>query len=126
VHFLGLRDDIPELMNSADVLVHPARKEGFGLVLAEALAAGLPIVATDVGGIPEVLACTDALMVPPDDPLALREALLDVLDRTPEEALACRRKARQRAQFFRPERRIKDMKKLFHKLSVPKAEDGCE
>jgi len=123
VHFLGFRDDIPKIMNSADALVHPARKEGFGLVLAEALAAGLPIVATNVDGIPEVLADTDSVLVPPDDPIALRNALLEVLYRTPQEAARCRNRARQRAEFFRPERRIKNMLALFHDLSDPKAKE---
>ncbi len=118
VHFLGLRDDVPEIMASADVLVHPTRKEGFGLVLAEALAAGLPIVATDVGGIPEVLAGTTSIMVPPDDPLAVRHAVQEVLNRTPQEAARCRAIDRQRAEFFRPERRIADMMGLFHELST--------
>jgi len=119
VHFLGGRDDIPQLMAFADVLVHPARKEGFGLVLAEALAAGLPIIATNIDGIPEVLADTDSVLVPPDDPTAVRQALLKVLNRTPQETAYCRRMAQQRAEFFRPERRVADMLALFHDLSAP-------
>jgi len=121
VHFLGIRDDIPAIMNFVDILVHPARDEGFGLVLAEALAAGLPIVATDVGGIPEVLLNTDSFLVPPDDPVALRNAFLDILHRPPEEAALCRRKAQQRAESFRPERRIADMMALFQDLCELKA-----
>lgn len=116
IHFLGIRNDIPKIMAFMDVLVHPVRDEGFGLVLAEALAAGLPIVATNVGGIPEVLTNTDSILVPPDNPLAVREALLNILHRTPEESMYCRRRARQRAELFRPERRIKDMLALFQDL----------
>src|SRR5207248_739236 len=55
VSLLGKRDDVPELMEKAHVLVHPARWEGFGLVLLEAMSAGLPIVASRVGAIPEVV-----------------------------------------------------------------------
>jgi len=123
VHFLGFRDDIPKIMASADVLVHPARKEGFGLVLAEALAAGLPIVATDVGGIPEVLASTASILVPPEDPVAVRNAVREVLHRTSREAARCRIIDRQRAEFFRPERRIADMLALFHDLSDTKTKE---
>lgn len=117
IHFLGIRNDIPKIMTFMDVLVHPVRDEGFGLVLAEALAAGLPIVATNVGGIPEVLSNTDSILVPPDNPLAVREALLDILHRTPEESKRCCSRARQRAELFRPERRIKDMLALFQDLA---------
>jgi glycosyltransferase involved in cell wall biosynthesis len=63
-------------MRDADVLVHPARWEGFGLVLLEAMRAGLPIVATRVGAIPEVVRDgVTGLLVPPDDPAALAQAI---------------------------------------------------
>ena len=105
VRFLGRRNDVPRLMASADVLVHPARIEGFGLVLAEAMAAGLPVVASSVHGIPEVLAGTDSIMVPPDDAEALREAVVNVLHRSPEESLISIDKGRKRAQAFRNNKR---------------------
>lgn len=50
VHLLGARDDVARLMHGADLLVHPARREAAGLVLLEALAAGLPVLTTDVCG----------------------------------------------------------------------------
>lgn len=50
VQFLGGRDDIPDLLQAADLLVHPARSEAAGMVLLEALVAGLPVVVTDVCG----------------------------------------------------------------------------
>jgi UDP-glucose:(heptosyl)LPS alpha-1,3-glucosyltransferase len=50
VRFLGGRDDVPELLLAADVLIHPARQEAAGVVLLEALVAGLPVVTTDVCG----------------------------------------------------------------------------
>jgi UDP-glucose:(heptosyl)LPS alpha-1,3-glucosyltransferase len=50
ISFLGGRDDIPELLLAADALVHPARQEAAGVVLLEALVAGLPVVVTDVCG----------------------------------------------------------------------------
>ncbi len=55
VIFTGKRDDLPELLAISDVMFHLSEKEAFGLVLLEALACGLPSVATDVGGIPEVI-----------------------------------------------------------------------
>jgi glycosyltransferase involved in cell wall biosynthesis len=65
---------------AADVLVVPSRAETYGMVIAEALARGLPVVATEVGGVPEALGCglngtRPGLLVPPADPVALRDAL---------------------------------------------------
>lgn len=105
VHFLGLRTDMAALMASADWLIHVPRKEAFGLVLVEALAIGLPIIASAVGGIPEVVAGTDTILVPPEDPLALRNAFLDCLGWCDERQAECIRKGRERAMDFHPDRR---------------------
>lgn len=72
MHWLGRRDDIPALLRAADLLIHPARQEPFGRVLLEAAAAGLPIVATNVGGTSELLTDGEtARLVCADDPQAL-------------------------------------------------------
>jgi len=113
VKFLSFRNDIPRLMASADVLVHATRNEGFGLVLAEAMAAGLPVVASNVEGIPEVLAGTNSLMVPQDDPVALRDAVLKTLNRTSDEVASAIEKGRHRVQFFRTDVRTDAMINLF-------------
>ena len=69
VHFLGTRTDIPYLMKACDLLALPSRQDPFPRVLLEAMAARLPVVATHVGGIPELLVHEDsALLVPPDRP----------------------------------------------------------
>jgi len=113
VRFLGHRKDVPRLLAASDLLVHPTRTEAFGRVLAEAISAGLPVVASNVDGIPEVLAGTDSLMVPPDDPNALREAVLKTLNRTPEEATRAVEKGRKRAEAFRIDKRTDAMIRLF-------------
>jgi glycosyltransferase involved in cell wall biosynthesis len=55
VHFLGMREDISSLIKTMDIMFHPSRWEGFGIVLAEAMYCGIPVVASDRGGIPEVV-----------------------------------------------------------------------
>jgi glycosyltransferase involved in cell wall biosynthesis len=82
VQLLGRREDVSELMREADVFVHTARWEGFGLVLLEAMRAALPIVATRVGAIPEVVDDgVTGTLVPPDDPRALAAALVELAQR---------------------------------------------
>jgi glycosyltransferase involved in cell wall biosynthesis len=113
VRFLGRRDDVHDIMRAADVLVHATTTEAFGLVLAEALALGLPVVSTNVGGIPEVLAGTESVMVPPNDTVALREAVTRVLRRSPEEVAQARERGQRRADAFSQLARTKDMISLF-------------
>jgi glycosyltransferase involved in cell wall biosynthesis len=82
VRFLGERRDVAELLAVACVFVLPSQWEGQPLILQEALRAGVPIVATAVGGIPW-LAGEAALLVPAGEPAALSRAVLQVLDDEP-------------------------------------------
>ncbi len=80
VQFLGFRDDVTGLLAAADVLALPSRWEGQPLILSEALRAGRPVVATDVGGVRDLAGDGAALLVPPGDPAAFAAAVLSVLD----------------------------------------------
>jgi glycosyltransferase involved in cell wall biosynthesis len=81
VKFAGFREDLRHYLGHADALVHPAHQEGLGVCLLEAQAAGVPIVATRAGGIPEaVIAGESALLVAPHAPAALAAALVGLLD----------------------------------------------
>lgn len=81
VIFAGVRRDIPDLMAACDVFTMSSRWEGLGLVLLEAMRTGRPVVATRVGGIPEVVAHGETgLLVPPGEPAALAAALVELLD----------------------------------------------
>jgi glycosyltransferase involved in cell wall biosynthesis len=101
VRFVGRRDDVPELMRLCAVVVLPSRREAFGRVLIEAMATGVPVVATTVGGIPEV--CTDGvtgLLVPPEDPDALAVAIaLTLTDQAATDARVAAAAADVRARF---------------------------
>ncbi len=76
VHFLGERTDVPELLRTADALVLPSRREGFGMVIVEARASGLPVVLSDFPASTELIENdVQGIIVPRDDPAALAEAL---------------------------------------------------
>jgi len=76
VLFLGARDDVPSLLAASDIGILSSHEEGFSNALIEGMAAGLPMVATDVGGNAEaVLHGTNGLIVPPKDPISLSEAI---------------------------------------------------
>jgi glycosyltransferase involved in cell wall biosynthesis len=79
VRLLGRRDDVADLLAAADVVVVPSSWEGQPLVVQEALRAGAPLVATAVGGIPD-LAGDAAVLVPYGDPAALADAIAALLD----------------------------------------------
>lgn len=79
VRLLGWRTDTAALLASATVFVHPARWEGFGLVLLEAMASARPVISTRVGAIPEVVGEASGMLTEPDDPAALAEAIIEVL-----------------------------------------------
>lgn len=53
VRFLGYRKDVPEIMNAADIFAHPSKREGLGLACLEAMASGLPLVTSNIQGIPD-------------------------------------------------------------------------
>ncbi len=81
VTFLGFRKDLPDLMAAADVFVLPSVAEAFGLVLAEALYLGTPVVASRVGGIPEIVEeGIDGMLAPPADAQALADTIADLLN----------------------------------------------
>lgn len=86
VKFLGIRQDVPELLNASDAFVMSSAWEGMPNVLLEAASSRLPIVATDVGGNGEiVLQGKTGFHVPPKNPEALTSAMLKLMNLTPEE-----------------------------------------
>ncbi len=93
------REDLRRLLHRAGVFAMASRQEGMPLALLEAMAAGLPVVATRVGAIPEVVTPACGRLVPVDDPAALAAALAAVLS-APDEARAMARACRERARAF--------------------------
>lgn len=102
-HLLNDPVELASYVRAADVYAFPSRHEGLAVAPVEAMACGLPVVATDCGGIPDILGAGDeaaGTIVPRDDPGALAEALRDLLcDDVRRQQLASR--ARRRAlEFF--------------------------
>lgn len=97
VHFPGLRHDIPHWMSAADVFVLPSAWEGFGLVVAEAMACERVVVATDCGGVREVIG-TAGIIVSPKNSKELAHAIEGALlmDTATRQELGCA--ARQRIE----------------------------
>jgi len=81
VRFAGIREDVPMVLNCFDVFVLPSLWEGFGTAIIEAMACGLPVVASRVGGVPEIIEDgVDGLLVRRGRPRPLAEAIVRVLD----------------------------------------------
>ena len=102
VHLLGRVPDVAAWLQRADVLVHPARWEGFGLALLEAMLASKPVVATSVSSIPEIVVDGQTgLLVPPDEPQVLAAAVTRVLDEPGDYGEQGRRRAQSQFSVSR-------------------------
>lgn len=111
--FLGQRDDIPRVMAAADLFVMTSTKEGFSNALVEAMASGLAVVATRVGGNAEAVRDgQDGIIIQPGD----RESLfrsVDTLITQPERRERFKRRARERAQAFSLDAMVRNVEELY-------------
>jgi glycosyltransferase involved in cell wall biosynthesis len=117
VHFLGFREDVPEILEDLDVFVLSSTSEGFPLVLLEAMAAGKPVVATRCGGPQEVLSDTrTGYLVPVADAQELAARISELLAQ-PEHAAALGANARTRVQAeFSVEQMIATYERLYERV----------
>ncbi len=121
VRILGMRPDIPALMNAADVFVSSSSWEGFGLAVAEAMACEKRVVATDCGGVREVVGACGQL-VPPQDSQALADACTAALDMPTLKARAACRAARLRiVQRFSLDAAVDRWLRLYRETDAPHA-----
>lgn len=116
IHLLGFRADIPELMCSCDVICQPSYSESGPLALAEAMASGIPVVGSNVGGIPERLTdSVEGYLVKPGDPVQLETAVVKLLsDR--DLRLAFGRAGRRKAANFDISRLAAQISGLYEEL----------
>jgi len=98
VSWLGEREDVPELVRALDILLLPSREEPFGRALIEAMSLGVPVLATNVGGPPEIIEHgREGLLVAPGEPAAWARAVRRVLE-SPDRGLQMGRAGRRRAE----------------------------
>lgn len=113
VRWLGLREDVPELLRLSDVLVLPSIDEPFGRVVIEAMAAGLVVVATASGGVPEIVVDgRTGLLAPPGEHEPLADAICELLadeDRAREMGQAGRARALERYDVRRVARQVQEL-----------------
>ncbi|MGQ9813580.1 MAG: glycosyltransferase family 4 protein [Candidatus Roseilinea sp.] len=104
VSILGYRADVARLLAASDLFVLPSLAEGFALSIVEALAAGLPVIATCVGGAPEIIRPgQNGFLVPPADARALAEHIVEVIEMPAEQRARLREAARETAARFSPQ-----------------------
>ncbi len=115
--FTGFRTDVPNLLAQVQVSVLPSLSEGLSNTLLESMAAGVPVIATRVGGNPEVIEDgISGLLVPPRDSAALAEAMTTVLD-NPALAAGLSAAGKLRiAETFSMERSIREVERLYQRL----------
>jgi glycosyltransferase involved in cell wall biosynthesis len=122
IRLLGLRNDVPELMTASDAFVMSSAWEGMPLVLLEAAASGLPIVATDVGSNSEiVLDGKNGLIVPPGNPDLLAQAMLRIMDQSLEDRKRMGATSRSHAErFYNIDTIVERWENTYHELLLRK------
>jgi L-malate glycosyltransferase len=109
VHFLGYRNDVPEVIGAIDLLLLPSWDEPFGLVVAEAMAVGTAVLVTDRGGVQDyVQDGVNGRLLPPRDPAAWAAAACELLD-DPEALSRISHESVRTAAHFNDERYCSDM-----------------
>ncbi|MBU8871128.1 MAG: glycosyltransferase [Gemmatimonadales bacterium] len=116
----GFRSDVPDLIPGMDVLAHPALMEGFGYVIVEAMAAGLPVVAADTSNLPEIIddGATGWLVSPADGPIWARR-LEELLTDTESAGKMGQEGSRQARQRFGFERMLDELEAYFEEFVKP-------
>jgi len=114
IHFLGLRKDVPALLGASDFFVLPSLWEGLPMALIEAMATGLPVIATQVSGTKDVMLHLETgLLVQPGDAEQLSQAILQILS-DPEDAKRMGDAGKSRVtEFFSAENQAQSHVKLY-------------
>ena len=119
VHFPGFVRDVPAMLSVMDLYVQPNVKAGLGTAVIEAMAMGKPVVATRVGGHPEVVVDgRTGRLCPPEDPRAMAEAIASLLDQ-PRQLPAMGQKGRERVQrLFDQDRMVAKIERIYQRVAA--------
>jgi glycosyltransferase involved in cell wall biosynthesis len=115
--FLGHRTDVMQILAASDVFVMSSRFEGFPVAVMEAMSAGLPVVATRVGGLPEAVTDgVDGILTPPGDPAALADAVLRLAER-PDERRRMAGAASSKAERYDINRTVRTLERHYERAA---------
>ncbi|MCC6486344.1 MAG: glycosyltransferase [Candidatus Hydrogenedentes bacterium] len=117
VRLLGYRDDIPRLIKTLDVFVLSSSEEGLGTSVLDAMAAGIPVVATRAGGIPEMVRDNETgLLAPIGDPSAFARAVTAMLGDSALRARLARRAGKLVAEHFTYQRMVEGNEEVYRRV----------
>ena len=119
-HFLGRVSNIYNALNLMDVFVLPSKWEGLPISILEAMAFKMPVIATEVGGIPEIVRKDQTgVLIPPNDPIALRDAVLKLLENTSFSQKLVERAHQEILQKFDQERMVRETVAVYEEFLIP-------
>jgi glycosyltransferase involved in cell wall biosynthesis len=117
IHFLGFRDDIPEILRVSDFYVCSSFSEGLSLSILEAMTAGKPVVATTVGGNPELVSdCDNGFLAPSADPQGLAEKMMMLIDNPGLRETMSRRSMQIARDKFSLKQMVENYQELYEEL----------
>jgi glycosyltransferase involved in cell wall biosynthesis len=118
VRFPGSRTDVADLLRASDLFVHPSHEEGFSNAILEAMSAGLPVVACDVGGNPEAVVDGETgRLVPPRDPERFAAAMIELIADEAKRKIFGEAGLRRTAERFSLDRMVGEMESLYASLA---------
>ena len=126
IHFLGWRDDVENLLPLLNIFVLPSLNEGMGRVIVEAMAAGLPVVASDTGGIPDlVVHGKTGFLFPPGDERALADSIVRLIE-DPDLAKRMGDAGRERCHRFSLQSMLDKLDRLYQEVLTTEISENTE
>lgn len=114
IHFLGVREDVNELLGISDIFVLPSLCEGFGIVIIEAMAAGVPVIASNIDGIKEVIEDKKTgLLVPSKSPKEIANGVIYLLESTKKVQSMTKRASEKVKKKFSIDRMVKEYENVY-------------
>jgi glycosyltransferase involved in cell wall biosynthesis len=109
----GWRTDVDRLLAASDMIAHPTLADALPTAVIHGLAAGLPVIASDVGGVPELVDAECGILVPPGDPVALAAAITGLVEDAPRRATMGRAARRRFDQEFTAGRWVEGLRRVY-------------